>query len=566
MKKFTKLLGIVLIIALVMSMGIMAYATEGGTTADTVTITVNRDSTYDGDPETAGRAYTWYKIFSATYATSVSSNASGYETDGSATFDNTATEGIAYYVTPAVAAALGTIDATTHAWTPNTGNKWFDLVYSSGSGNYTVAWREGVTANVDALQEAAAWLIANNAFETSGNMSFNAAATEDDAASWTADVTKGYYVIKGDVGDNLVAATTDISINEKNDYPPQDKTQTDKANPADADFKDDAVNVKVGDVISYEVKVTIPKTAAVGNTIQVWDTPSDGLDYNNDVVVKTGSNTGNATIADGTLGTGEIWHKVITVVDGSQGTDVVFSFTCTVNSDALVDTERENTSQIKYGNNYTSVPDTVEFDIGAAAIVKYDGATADLNKTTGVLTVKDGVEKIKYLAATFELKDAAGNAVNVTGANGVYTVDATSESNEVVSDKAHDGLILIYGLDPAVTYTLTETKTENGYNLLTSDVELTVVKAETGTGDAAVNCTKVVVDGIDGVYAGDQNAAAANTLTLTATQVNKVENNSGTVLPSTGGIGTTIFYVVGSILVVAAGVLLITKKRMSREG
>ena len=46
----------------------------------------------------------------------------------------------------------------------------------------------------------------------------------------------------------------------------------------------------------------------------------------------------------------------------------------------------------------------------------------------------------------------------------------------------------------------------------------------------------------------------------------KIENNKGTLLPSTGGIGTTIFYVVGSILVVAAGVLLITKKRMSREG
>ena len=44
-----------------------------------------------------------------------------------------------------------------------------------------------------------------------------------------------------------------------------------------------------------------------------------------------------------------------------------------------------------------------------------------------------------------------------------------------------------------------------------------------------------------------------------------VVNNAGTLLPSTGGIGTTIFYVVGGILVAAAGVLLITKKRMSKE-
>ena len=213
-----------------MSMGAFAFAADDDTPAAStkVTITVNRDSTYEGDEEEAGRAYTWYKVFSATYDTSVSSNASGYEEDGTATFDNTANKGIAYYATPEVAAKLGTI-AADGSWTTNTGNKWFDLVYSSGSGNYTVAWRTGVTADVDALQEAAAWLIENEAFETSGNMSFNG-ATETAGASWTASVDKGYYVIEGDVGDNLIAATTDISINEKNDYPPQDKTQTDNQN------------------------------------------------------------------------------------------------------------------------------------------------------------------------------------------------------------------------------------------------------------------------------------------------------------------------------------------------
>ena len=90
------------------------------------------------------------------------------------------------------------------------------------------------------------------------------------------------------------------------------------------------------------------------------------------------------------------------------------------------------------------------------------------------------------------------------------------------------------------------------------------------------------VDGDDGTSAGQHSYTlvetkapdgfnkldSATTVTIGATNtfVAKVNNNSGTVLPSTGGIGTTIFYVVGSILVVAAGVLLITKKRMSREG
>ena len=80
-----------------------------------------------------------------------------------------------------------------------------------------------------------------------------------------------------------------------------------------------------------------------------------------------------------------------------------------------------------------------------------------------------------------------------------------------------------------------------------------------------VNTIKVTVAEATGVTAGDSTADADHTLELTAAQVRKVENNTGTVLPSTGGIGTTIFYVVGSILVVAAGVLLVTKKRMGRE-
>ena len=146
------------------------------------------------------------------------------------------------------------------------------------------------------------------------------------------------------------------------------------------------------------------------------------------------------------------------------------------------------------------------------------------------------------------------------GTKGVYVVDTTATTNTVTSDKTHNGVILIYGLDPDVTYTLTETATEAGYNLLSGTVSLKPTKAENTT-----NAIKVTVAEASGISAGSTEADAV-TLELTAKQVNKVENNSGTVLPSTGGIGTTIFYVVGSILVVAAGVLLITKKRMSREG
>ncbi len=104
-----------------------------------------------------------------------------------------------------------------------------------------------------------------------------------------------------------------------------------------------------------------------------------------------------------------------------------------------------------------------------------------------------------------------------------------------------DGMIAVEGLD-ADTYYLEETKAPGGYNRLAGPVKVEISHTVT-----------------------DADAHMTHTLKQDATVVEKVEieNKSGTELPSTGGIGTTIFYVLGSILVLGAAVLLITKKRMS---
>ena len=83
------------------------------------------------------------------------------------------------------------------------------------------------------------------------------------------------------------------------------------------------------------------------------------------------------------------------------------------------------------------------------------------------------------------------------------------------------------------TYYLLETEAPAGYNLLDAPVEITI------------------------------NGSSATATSLTSlTHTEQVENSTGAVLPSTGGMGTTIFYVTGSVLVLAAVVLLVTKKRM----
>ena len=264
------------------------------------------------------------------------------------------------------------------------------------------------------------------------------------------------------------------------------------------------------------------------------------MTYNNDVAVTP---SGAATAAD--AGEGYAWRQTITITADNlatlKGADVVFTFTMTVNDDALVDTGKTNESGLKYGTEdgftYESIPDHVEYKTYFAGIHKIDGTT------------KEDLEGVK-----FTLKEAGVDfpVKLVTDAeNGDYYIYDASGSSEVVTDAK--GMIRIRGLDEDKTYTLTETETLDGYNMLTEDVTLTLHE------DTATSTT-TDVDGTETTTVTEAYDSA------TDSDWREVENNTGTVLPSTGGIGTTIFYVVGSILVVAAGVLLITKKRMSREG
>ena len=481
------------------------------TTALAASITVNQDSSYQGTEGGAGRAYKYYKVFSVASTGEGFDGTEfegGYEDDGSAVTEQGDGK-VAYTATADVAAKLGTWDSENKEWTKADGNLWFNLAPIANSTLYSVTWDETQDGDdADTVQDAAAWLIEKAAYE-SGPEDLTFAD-----GKWTSGtIDAGYYIISSDTGDNLVAATTDIEINEKNDYPPIDKTQEDEdlTEPVGT-----AVNVAIGDVVTYYAKVTIPKTAKLGDTMVVADTPSKGLDYNDDVAVD--ENTGSATVTfDTPAATGDqAWTATITVTDGSQGKDVIFKYTMTVNEDALIDTDRINTFDLQFGDNYTAIPDTVPYTTYFGGILKFDGETEE---------PLDGVK--------FDLKED-GVEFPVKSVDGVYIPDPEGTSCEVVTDS--DGLIRIRGLDSDKTYTLTETEALPGYNELKEDVTLTLTE--------------------------DVGTAFED---MTAQEYDPVENNQGVVLPSTGGIGTTIFYIAGSILVLAAAVLLITKRRMGAD-
>ena len=154
----------------------------------------------------------------------------------------------------------------------------------------------------------------------------------------------------------------------------------------------------------------------------------------------------------------------------------------------------------------------------------------DLIKTDSQNKLIDGAEFRIYDAPT------GGNEVKVVLMDDGVTYRRAREDEEGVAIVVKNGQVTLVGFDNG-TYYLEEIKTPEGYNQLTSRKDFTI---------ADENLEATFNDGIYSVNSGVQ-----------------IINKSGTMLPETGGIGTTLFYIVGGCLVIAAVVLLITKKRMS---
>ncbi len=193
---------------------------------------------------------------------------------------------------------------------------------------------------------------------------------------------------------------------------------------------------------------------------------------------------------------------------------------------------------------------------------------------------------------------SGGDAIPGTGTEDLYesttikyekvpynTVETKAEEYKVTAIVDENGKVKFEGLGAGM-YTITELKAPNGYNLLKNPITVKIECAVPETGATSTNCTWTAIYTLDELNASQLDIMSNNTiedlkydtprilgagveiadLTFgTAVFTLDVVNQSGLLLPSTGGIGTTIFYVTGSILVLAAVVLLVTKKRMVRE-
>ena len=170
------------------------------------------------------------------------------------------------------------------------------------------------------------------------------------------------------------------------------------------------------------------------------------------------------------------------------------------------------------------------------------------------ITKVDGADNSKKLqGAEFKL-EKDGKYVTVDSASRVSGWVGTLAAGSTLTSGA-DGLVRIIGLGEG-TYKLHEIKAPAGYNVLTAPIEVVITDVtgtDTETGRPKLNRLTIALDG------GDAQNGDVTTGLVTAT----VQNNTGASLPETGGVGTTLFYIIGGMLMVGAAVLLVTRKRMS---
>ena len=526
MKNTQKLAGILLILVMVLAMVVPTLAATGSS-AEVGTITIN-------DP-VVGQTYTIYQMF-------------GLESFN----DDAANPAYSY-----------TIDEDS-LWrdflnAPNYGSTIFKIVEHNNEYDY-VTLADGVKINNDS---EAAEKLAKEALayaETKGIDGTPENFTEGDTELKFENLPLGYYLVDSSLGALCGLTTThkDATVNEKNEGPTIDKFVQEDSKASDTNggwyktntaeigqlvnfktvvtAKKGAQNYVIHDVMeagwefvpdSLEVKVgaateALPaKSATVTQPYSATDNP-DGYAYE----LKT---TGLETTDPCTFHIEFVQAYLDKLVkenikDTTTSFSITVTYSATLNAQAEIATAtNDNTTWLTYGENNKT----------EQAVTKTSTFEFDLVKTDSSNKLLDGAE--------FKLYDqeTGGNEIKLVKDGDVYRPVVTE--NEKAADGAvivvSGGKVTIQGLD-SDTYYLEETKQPDGYNKLASRVE---VKIETG------NLKTDMTD--DTWNEGDGGV--------------HVVNLTGAELPSTGGIGTTIFYIVGGILLVGAGVLLVVRKRMS---
>lgn len=345
------------------------------------------------------------------------------------------------------------------------------------------------------------------------------------------NVADGYYLVDTSLGalcslDNVTGNAAKIS--EKNKVPSVEKKVK------SGDIYESSNSAKIGDTVKYKTTITINGSV---EKVVLHDKMDTGLTFDEtSVKVKVGG--ADVAAANYTLKksgtessdpcTFEIEFKDSYIAGLETGKQIEVTYSATLNESAVIGTPgNKNDTWLKYGNSGSVTSETTTYSY-----------SFDLVKTDSDGTLLAGA-KFKLYAD----QNCANEIKLVADGDNAYRVAKTGEKAVESIETNATSALTIKGLKGTTTYYLKEIEAPKGYNELENAFVFTIASANVSSN--LVTTSNKWVEG-------------------TSTGINII-NNAGTTLPSTGGMGTTVFYVVGGGLMAVAVVLLVTKKRMENK-
>ena len=402
-------------------------------------------------------------------------------------------------------------DATNKSYAYTLNSTWKNFFTIGDGKDYVNIDREYVTikSGADAAElakKALAYAKANNI-----NAEKTTTIAKGERQATITGLELGYYLVDSSLGALCHLSSTDLkaTIIEKNAEPTIKKTAT---TPVEG-------TAKIGDKVDYKIVVNV---AAGYQKYVVTDKMTAGLTFNNDITIKYYNAEGNEVTgltgaATNTTASSNYTFKIdFSNVNLANVAKIEITYSATINENAVDNnSSQSNEAKLSFGNNSNTTSST-------KTITTYEALFSKVSNT------KIDDKNIELDGAEFKLYDAktGGKEIKVVKVSkGVYRVATAEEieNNEVV-EFIVGGKVTIKGLAKDTSYYLEETKAPDGYTKLAERYE---IKAGTN-------------------------------------EVSMVVNTSGVVLPSTGGIGTTLFVLVGTIMVLSLGTVLVSKYRMTK--
>lgn len=419
--------------------------------------------------------------------------------------------------------------------------------FTADSNNYisaTAAAKDGENMSEGLKTALKTWTAAATATAT---------ATSDGSALNFKELAYGYYVVTTTQGDQVISVDStmpNVTIVDKNSSTPKDLSKTASSN-----------DISIGDTVTYTVSFKTSNYYGAGTEAKeivsytIEDTLPEFLSNVTVTSIIVDNDGNNATAGDQANVTAQFANKKI-VIDWydevnnkflyDNGATVTITYTAVVTDKADIDgngnTNKVTVTWTTKGGDEPG-PDKVETD---ETIFTYAIALKKVNN-----------KGVALPGAVFEFPFYVKSTAD---ANGAYIYAGTTAgaglTNQITTPDS--GVIVVKGVKSG-SYEITEVTAPAGYNKLTAPVTVQAVKTSSTSTHTTVYLDK---DGNVVDVSAKEIEVKVDIDTIAATAV-VVVNKAGTELPSTGGMGTTVFYVLGTVLVLGAVVLLVTKKRMN---